>query len=140
MEKPDWDIDYLSNNAVCAKCGKKETRFPKYICDAHTHGMERYGHLNFQVVLDYGMQEVAYLLNAICQRVHNGERFKDKDLVAGLYLDCDIQLRQVTDCDGQPILRLIIPDRQNRLPEESEPPYTYQTLATSILHLGKTSQ
>ena len=91
-------------------------------------------------ILDYGMQEVAYLLNAICQRVHNGERFKDKDLVAGLYLDCDIQLRQVTDCDGQPILRLIIPDRQNRLPEESEPPYTYQTLATSILHLGKTSQ
>ena len=134
--KLDWDIHYVSNNIACSECGKVEKVFPDYICDAHTDGMSKYGHPEFQLVLDYGPQEVCRLLNTMGLRVKNGERFQSGDLVSGLYLDCSVQLREITDCDGNPILRLIIPDRQNRLPEQSEVPFTYQMLATALLYTG----
>ncbi len=133
-EKLDWDIHYVSNHAQCEECGKVEDSFPDLICDAHTHGIKKYGHPEFQVVIDYGPHEICRLLNTMGLRVKHGERFKAGDKVSGLYLDCDIQLREVTDCDGKPLLRLVIPDKQNRLPEQSEPPFTYQMLATGILY------
>ena len=52
MKKIEWIIHYVCNGAVCAECGKVEYPYPEFICDAHTHGMEKYGHLNFQVVID----------------------------------------------------------------------------------------
>ena len=39
------------------------------------------------------------------------------------------------DVNGQPILRLIIPDKQNRWPEASDYPHNLQILATSVLSL-----
>lgn len=134
--KLDWDIHYISNNVECSDCGKREKAFPNYICDAHTHGMSKYDHMEFQLVIDYGPQEICRLLNTMGLRVRHGERFAGGDHVSGLYEDCEVQLREVTDCDGNPILRLVIPDRQNRLPEQSEAPFTYQMLATGILYSG----
>lgn len=130
----DWEIDYISNNVQCDMCGKHEEHFPQYICDAHTHGMNRYGHMEFQLVLDYGPQEIARLLNTMGRRVQMGERFHDGDLVKGLYLDCDVLLQQVTDIMGIPVLRLVIPDKWNRMPMQSEPPFIYQMLATHLLY------
>ena len=130
----DWEIHYLSNNVQCDRCGKQEEHFPQYICDAHTHGMDRYGHMEFQLVLDYGPEEIARLLNTMGLRVQRGETFHDGDLVKGLYLDCDILLRKVTDIMGIPVLRLVIPDKWNRMPIKSEPPFVYQMLATHLLY------
>ena len=130
----DWEIDYISNNVQCDICGKQEKCFPQYICDAHTHGMDRYGHMEFQLFLDYGPEEISRLLNTMGLRVQQGETFHDGDFVEGLYLDCDIQLRKVTDIMGIPVLRLMIPDKWNRMPIESEPPFVYQMLATSLLY------
>ena len=60
--KVNWVWHYLSNNVVCQVCGKHERNYPNYICDAHTHGMNLYGHPEFQVVIDYGAQELGRLL------------------------------------------------------------------------------
>lgn len=135
-KKLDWDVHYISNNVRCSECGKVEKAFPDYICDAHTDGMGKYGHLDFQVVIDYGPQEICRLLNTMGLRVRHGEKFAGGDQVSGLYEDCKVHLRETTDCNGKPILRLVIPDRQNRLPEHSEAPFTYQMLATGILYSG----
>ena len=54
----DWVIHYVANGVRCSLCGEEENSFPQYICDAHTHGMDRYKHPEFQVVLNYGMDEV----------------------------------------------------------------------------------
>ena len=62
MKKIEWIIHYVCNGAVCAECSKVEYPYPEFICDAHTHGMEKYGHLNFQVVIDYGPEEIGRLL------------------------------------------------------------------------------
>ena len=115
MKKADWIWHYVSNNAVCQECGDTEHGLPEYICDAHTHGMNKHGHLEFHVVVDYGPQEIGRLLNEMGFKVQNVERFKDGDEIEGLYLDCNIYLCQVTDAHERPILRLVIPDKHNRL-------------------------
>lgn len=132
--KVDWVWHYVTNGVRCEECGKTENGFPEYICDAHTHGMNKYGHLEFQVVVNYGPEEIGRLLNEMGRRVQNGEKFKDGEVVKGLYLDCDIVLREIPDSSDQPVLRLIIPDKENRMPEESSPPHSLQVLATPILH------
>lgn len=133
-KKVDWIWHYVANGVQCEECGKVENAFPPFICDAHTHGMNKYGHLEFQVVVNYGPEEIGRLLNEMGRRVQNGERFKDGDIVEGLYLDCNIVLREIPDSNDQPVLRLIIPDKENRMPQDSSPPHSLQVLATSILY------
>lgn len=140
MEKTpvvDWIVHYVGNGIECAECGKIEDCFPQYVCDAHTHGMNRYNHLEFQVIIAYGLQETGRLLNEMGFKVQNGQRFKDGDRISGLYLDCDILIKQTCDCDGKPILRLVIPDKDNKLPEDSLPPFSYQDFDTRLLYIDK---
>lgn len=135
--KVDWIWHYVSNKCECEECGKIESPFPKHVCDAHTHGMDKYNHPEFQVVLDYGPREVGRLLNSMGLRVQNGEAFKDGDSVKGLYKDCDILLREIPDCNGISVLRLVIPDKNYNMPENSKPPYSYQMIATPLLYAGE---
>lgn len=83
--KLDWIIHHVANGAICAECGEVENSYPPYICDSHTHGLDKYdGHLEFQVVVNYGMEENMRLLNTLGMRVQAGERFKSEDFVQGL--------------------------------------------------------
>ena len=97
--KIDWVIHYVANGAVCAKCGKVETGFIPNFCNAHTHGMEKYHHPDFQMVLDAGPSE---------------------------------------EC-GRKVLRVIIPDKENRFPDERgcELPYLMQLMETDAYNLFK---
>ena len=95
----------------------------------HTHGMERYGHLDFQMVLNAPPQEISYLLNTTGMRVRDGEQFAPGDMVHGLYEDCGVRLDLFRET-GRKVLRLIIPDSDNRFPEDPlcKEPYKYQIL------------
>lgn len=132
-KKVDWIYHYVANGVQCGECGEVENSFPQYVCDAHTHGMNRYNHLEFQVIIDYGPEEVGRLLNTMGRRVQNGERFKNNDVVKGLYLDCDVHLWEMSDASGRSVLRLIIPDKQNQMPEKADYPYSMQMLCTQLL-------
>lgn len=94
----------------------------------HTHGMEKYNHLDFQLVLNVKPQEVGRLLNTMGQRVQKGEQFYPGNMVKGLYMDCDVRLDLFKET-GRDVLRLIIPDANNIFPESSDcmEPYKYQT-------------
>lgn len=125
--KPEWIIHYVANGVACSDCGKVENGYPEYICDAHTHGLSRlYNHPEFQLVLNYGTNEVCRLLNEMGYRVSAGECFKSGDWVKGLYEDCDVFLYEIPDCNDVPVLRLIIPDKDNKMPNESRYPYCLQ--------------
>ena len=94
------------------------------VCDGqrvnfHTHGMERYNHMDFQMVLPYPHQELCRIINTMGLRVQEGERFKDGDLVE----------------TRRNVLRIIVPDKNNRFPYEQgcEYPYTLQLLPTDFL-------
>ena len=94
----------------------------------HTHGMEDFGHLDFQVVLNIKPAEIGYLLNTMGERVRDGERFQSGDMIKGLFLDCDVRLDLFRET-GRDVLRLIIPDGDNRFPEYPlcKAPYIFQT-------------
>lgn len=122
--KVDWIIHFLANGAVCDCCGKAEYSFPDYMCNAHTHGMNRYHHPEFQVVLNYGEEHVMYLLNTMGLKVQAGEKFKDGDVIADLYEDCTVRLIDAVE-NGEHVLRLVIPDQENRFPEDPNCSYPH---------------
>lgn len=138
--KIDWIIHMVANGLTCAECGKAENPFLVNLCNCHTHGMARYNHLDFQMVLHVSPEEVGYILNAFGKRVQVGEKFKAGDLVDGIFLDCPVRLDLFRECDRE-VLRVIIPDGQNRFPEDPECtyPYSYQLLPTEALKKGEGS-
>ena len=54
MKKPeiDWISHCCRNGVVCDECGDVENGFVENSCNAHTHGMNRYQHPDFQLVLE----------------------------------------------------------------------------------------
>lgn len=70
-------------------------------------------------------------------RVQRGEKFKDGELVSGIYEDCKVRLEVFTEAD-RTVLRVIIPDGHNRFPEEPDCSETYrlQSLETDDLYIG----
>lgn len=100
-----------------------------YLCNAHTNGMGKYRHPDFQVVLNLPQEHICYLLNTMGMRVQNRETFHDGDMVSGIYEGCSIRLKQVRET-GRDVLRPIIPDAHNRFPEDENcmEPYRHQEL------------
>ena len=133
----DWMIHYCANG-VCDECGKAEEGFIPYACNAHTHGMEKYGHMDFQMVLHLPLQEVGRILNTLGLRVQTGERFKAGDLVSRIYEDCDIRLDAFEET-GRTVLRAVIPDKHNRFLEDEQcmDAYRVQLLRTEDLYEGE---
>lgn len=134
--KIDWIIHLVANGA-CEECGTVESSFLPYLCNAHTHGMQKYGHMDFQMVLQASPQEIARILNTLGLRVQAGERFKAGDYVSGIYEDCDIRLDAFEET-GRKVLRVIIPDKYNIFPEDERcmAPYKLQLLDTEMLCVG----
>ena len=135
MAKIDWIIHCCANGVVCDECKKLETGCLQYACNAHTHGMERYRHMDFQMVLYLPFEEIGRILNTLGLRVQAGERFHDGDLVSGIYEDCDIRLDEYEET-GRRVLRVVIPDKYNVFPEEENcmPVYRLQLLDTEDLY------
>lgn len=72
----DWIIHGCANGVVCEYFGETENGFLPGTCNFHTHGMEKYSHLDFQMTLAYPPQELCRILNTMGLRVQTGERFK----------------------------------------------------------------
>ena len=134
MRKIDWIIHIVGNGIACQECGKIENPFPQYICNAHTHGMNRYNHPDFQLVIHMSQENIGYVLNTLGLRVQSGEKFQSGDLVDGIFLDCPVRLDLFQEGDRE-VLRVIIPDGQNRFPEDPacDYPYSFQLLPTNDL-------
>lgn len=58
----DWIIHYILDDSG---------PYP-YLCNAHTHGMEKYRHPDFQMVLNLPQEHICYLLNSMGMRVQGG--------------------------------------------------------------------
>jgi len=116
MKPVDWIIHYVIGDYG-----------PGGIANIHTHGMENYGHLDFQMVLPLKKEQATMLLNTIGLEVQNGKRFEPGHYSGAVY-SCDfrLELHRETSRD---VLRLIFPDPQFRFPEDPqcECPYKHQT-------------
>lgn len=128
-----WSI-HLCANGNCNECGKREEGFLPYTCNAHTHGMEKYGHMDFQLVLKTHPAEISRILSTFGLWVQSGRRFKAGDMVSGIFQDCDVRLDEFEET-GRTVLRIIIPDDENRFPEDENcmEVYRLQLLETDDL-------
>jgi hypothetical protein len=117
MKEFDWDIHFITDSYGIGGTVNR-----------HTHGMKKYKHLNFQVVLNLQPEEIGRLLNIMGTRVKNGEKFNAGDMVDGLYLNIAVRLDLYIEAKRE-VLRLIIPDENNLFPENTrcQSPYKYQT-------------
>lgn len=130
----DWIIHSCRNGVICNECGDAETGFIEYACNAHTHGLEKYHHMDFQLVLAYPNEEICRILNTFGFWVQQGRKFQNGDMVSGIYEDCDVKLEEFEET-GRMVLRIIIPDKHNTFPTEHDCmyPYTIQTIPTEML-------
>lgn len=94
----------------------------------------RKGKQSMEKVIDKSRAYEAYRL-AWDDRVQEGERFQAGRYVSGIYADCDIRLDEFRET-GRNVLRAVIPDRQNRFPEDPqcEEPYRLQSMDTEDLY------
>ena len=130
----DWIIHCCRNGIVCSECNEVENGFLENMCNAHTHGMSKYGHMDFQLVIQYSDEKICYLLNRFGLKVQQGWQFRDGDTVTGIFEDCDIRLKEFDEC-GRKVLCLIIPDEKNMFPDDEgcSYPYSLQNLPTDML-------
>lgn len=137
MMKPkiDWVIHGCANGVVCPYYGTVENGFLPGTCNFHTHGMEKYNHMDFQMTLAYPYEEICRILNTLALRVQAGEHFKNGDMVSGIYEDCDVRLVEFEET-GRTVLRVIIPDKYNRFPDElkCERKYARQMFTTDFIY------
>ena len=131
----DWIIHLCCNGAACAECGEVENGFLPFMCNAHTHGMGKYHHPDFQMVLNLPNSEIGRILNTFGSMAQSGRRFHDGEYVLGIYEDCSVRLMEFTEC-GRKVLRVVIPDKHNVYPENPacELPYSLQLLETDELY------
>lgn len=116
MSKVDWTIHGVIGEDLLSG-----------MVDAHSHGLNKYGSRELQVVLNAN----AYigLINIVGEMIRDGKvKLRGGMFLSGIF-DDDALLRidDARDCNGEPIWRLIIPDNENKFPEESyEEPYYLQ--------------
>ena len=89
MAKIDWVIHLCTNGILCDECGKVENGFFPQTCNAHTHGMEKYHHMDFQLVLALPTEEIARILNTI--QTTCGNRMPAESYEAVYHGELDIQ-------------------------------------------------
>jgi len=116
LKNIDWIIHYVIG-----------TEGPGGIVNAHTHGMERYDHLDFQLVLPLVQKQTCEILNTIGIEVQNGRKFEPNIYYIDIFT-CGFRLLPVLET-GRKVLRLILPDPQMRFPENPLciEPYKSQT-------------
>lgn len=125
-DKCSWVLHYITNETSKQE-GYTGSNFPPYLCNAHTHGLAAFNHKDFQLVLDIGPSSSGYLLNALAERVRNGETFADGELVDGVYSNCQVKLAVATEGNRE-VYRVLIPDEEGRYPgdEGCNFPYSEQ--------------
>lgn len=98
------------------------------MADIHTHGLDKAGSLELQMVLPYLEESAAYIMNTLAEKIWKKEIVpSDGLLVNGIFEDCPVRLNKRLDAFNVPVWRVVIPDGQNRMPEDSdEYPYNEQ--------------
>ena len=106
---------------------------PEYAAQAYVLALGVNDIINF----DYELGTATDILNALGERVRNGDKFNAGDYVKGIMPDCDVRL-DVFEDSGQDVLRVIVPDSNNIFPEEEgcNSSFRHQMLPTEELYIN----
>ena len=110
-------------------CDITEKEFP--LNNVHTEGMNRYQHPEFQVILKLPPALIHYLLKELMKKVADGKQFQSGDLVEDLLPHVPIRL-DTYQMYGPEVLRVIIPDKRGRFPEDEKCDFWFKLQAAHI--------
>ncbi len=138
-KKIDWIVLLECNGHKCDVCDEIEYNFIDGFCNAHTYGMFKYGHSEFQLVLNMEYKMILYTLNMLGLRVQAGKVFKDGDIINDLFEGYNALLKEFEE-NGKKFLRVIIPDANHKFPDDEgcQLEYSYQALAIEDLYKNDT--
>ena len=124
----EWEIHVVSDSCEQEGCDYHEDTFLPFMCDAHTHGLDKFGSPELQLVLNLDLHLVGYILNTVGDMVRDGLVLEDGMEITGLFEgEASLKTFFTEDRNGVKICRLILPDTEFRFPEESEEyPYNKQ--------------
>lgn len=134
----NWIIHLVANDVECDICKKSTKTFKDGLINAHTHGMNKYNHPEFQIVLGITAETICYTLNRLSSEVSEGKTFKDGDVIEGYFENnLNIRLKEVS-FEGEKLLRVIFPDINFKYPGEKgcEYPYNLQFEDESGIYLS----
>ena len=111
---------HMVTDGTCEKYQSKGNSFHEYMCDAHSRGMDKFGHRELQMVLLIDPKLIAYAINSVVEKILDGDiKPKDKLVISNVF-DCDIRLDEAVDKDGKPLWRIVVPDEKGKYPEETD--------------------
>jgi hypothetical protein len=117
LEKYGWYVHYV---------------FSEKMVNVHTHGLEKYHHLDFQVVLPLQQNTVHGILTTLVSRVKRGESFRHNQFVEEVISNFPVKLVKAYDADRL-LLRVIFPDPHGKL-EQSEMDGSYSQQYKGVWH------
>lgn len=103
LESHGFYIHFVSDDPNC----------PNNI-NIHTHGLESFDHLDFQIVISLPKDVVKDVLFSLVERVKNGESFHDKQYVDEIITLGSVKLIEKEE-SGRRVLRIIFPDPEGNL-------------------------
>lgn len=87
--------------------------------NVHTHGLEQFGHLDFQIVIpmDTNGRMAHRIFRNLVDRVKNGQKFEPGKCYSDIINNYDVSFIRTTE-NGRSILRVILPDQEGNLIKE----------------------
>lgn len=82
---------------------------PEPLKNTHTHGLEQFGHRDFQIVLPLDPKTMYAIFTYLVERVKSGERFGVGDYVTGVVQGKVVRLVSGVDA-RRVVLRVVLPD------------------------------
>lgn len=137
LKKVDYVVHWVTDyDPKTKKQISKKREFINGMCNAHTHGLDKYGSHELQIVID-APDAYSFLFEKIARQIASGQlKLEDGMILKGMFSDgadlrVDKHLQYINGYTEKPeyVWRLIIPDGEFKMPEESEEvPYCFQTL------------
>ena len=131
----EWIVIGAMNGQTCSICGETMNDFLPQLCSFETYGLFKFGHPEFEAVIQMRPETLTKLLNLLGIAVAAGERFKEGETIHFEGVDDEVHLKEFR-CDGQKYLRLIFPDSDGRYPEDAGCKYPFNMQLKNIDELS----
>lgn len=114
-----------------------ENQFNRYLCDCHTHGLDKFDSLEIQVVLKVKKEIITHIIATVSAMIECGVHLQDGDLIEQV-LSCPVRIRKNEDLYGNEILRIVLPDENMKFPEDEgcDKNFIFQSLTTRTITYG----
>lgn len=114
--------DWIIHTVLPEKGGKDSD-----LTNSHTHGMEKHGSDDFQLVMPYDGRTVGELLNTVAALAAGGRKIDEETEIHGLFTTGPARFARFRET-GRTVLRMICPDENGKYPwdEGCAPTYADQ--------------